>query len=99
MTAQERIELVFKGAHGQSVGRRLISVSERAFQFLDFRPLRGGEFPPSQLLARVFDLLQQSSELTRGPPGCRRGIVKFMSQPGGKLSQSRQTVALLFQPC
>ena len=71
---------------------------ERSFQLFDFRFLRGGEIAPAQFVARVLDALQDVAQLAGGAFGGRGGIVEFMSQARGKLSQSRQPVALLFHP-
>ena len=78
-----------------SVSGSFVALHKRSFQLFDFRFLRSRKLVPSQFLARVFDLLQRVAQLAGGAFGGRGGIIQFMRQPCGKLSQSRQPVALL----
>ena len=72
-----------------------IRLQERSFQLFDFRSLGGRQVVLSQFLDRVFDSLQCVAQQAGRAFGGRGGIVEFMSQAGGKLSQAGQPVALL----
>ena len=96
MTTQQRINLLFQVADGECIGRRLIALDERGFQFLDFRLLSGGEIAPPQLETRVLDFLQDVAQLAGGAFGGGSRIVQLMRESRGQLTESGQSVSLLF---
>ena len=96
VTAQQGIDLLFQIADGQRIGRNLVALDERSFQFFDFSFLRRRQIPTSQFVARIADFLQDVAQLARGAFRGGSWIIEFMGKPGGKLTQRSQPVALLF---
>ena len=97
MTAQQRINLVFQVADGQSIRRNHILLRKRSFQSFDFCFLRRSEITSSQFETRILDLLQNVAQLAGGTFRSRSRIVKFMRESCRKLSQRSQSIALLFE--
>ena len=98
VAAQQGIDLVFQVADGQRIGRNFVALNEGSFQLFDFRFLRGGKLAPAQFVAGVADFLEHVAQLAGGALGGGSGIVEFVREPRGKLSQRSQAVALLFAP-
>ncbi len=96
VAAQQGIDLIFQVADGQRIGRNFVALHERSFHLLDLRFLRGGEVAPPQFVAGVSNFLEDVAQLAGGALGGGSGIVEFMREPGRKLSQRSQPVALLF---
>ncbi len=95
VTAKKRVDFFLESSLRKQIGWRIVGVHQRVFQLLNVGALFRSQILASKLQARVANAEKCFAELARSPLCRRSWIVQLMRQPGRKLAQTGQAVALL----